>query len=281
VLVLVLVLVLASCPRPARAQAPLLTDAELSVFKARLLPASSAAAVESALAAAGPVVRAREQVDFGTYRLASAEAAECVMQRAADLHLDIPQLFTDRRFGVGGGLAIVIDRRRLVEVDRLFDMHSLFPTAAATTDDRTLHMQFLLVGNGRLVIGYDGSATFEQRESAFHVYGGKYELQPLIRMDVEVARQRAFTHVATLSRLDGALPYGDLVGPMGAKLHAVVLTPKGMAVQAAMPWWLLGIERDLRVRGPAIARRTPLTPAEAAALRARGCPADAPWAQPP
>jgi hypothetical protein len=271
---------LVSWPGYATAQAPLLSDAEASVFNARVLPPSSATAVEAALGVAAPALRAREHVDFGTYRLASAEAAECVMQRAAELRLDIPQLFTDRRFGLAGGLAIVIDRRGLADIDRLFDLHSLFPTAATTTHGRTLHMQFLLVGNGRLIIGYDGSGSFESKEAAFHVFGGKYQIQPLIRMDVEVLGHRAFAHMATLSRIDLISPYGDFVGPMGSKVHGLVVTPAGMSVQAEMPWWLLGLERSLRVRGPAISRRRPLTSDERTALRARGCPAEAPWVQP-
>jgi hypothetical protein len=264
---------------PARGQAPLMTDGELAAFTARLLPPTAAGEIEAALGPAAAALRAREHIDLGQLRLASLEAAECIMQRAADRRLSLAQLFTDARFAAGGGLGIVMDGRRLAELDRLFDLHSLFPVAADARAGGAIHMTFLLAGQGRIVVGYDRGGEIEHREPAFHLHGGSYQLERVIRMDVVAGAGRGFAHVATLPRLDGGGAYGDFLGPMGAKLRGVALAGPEVAVQAQLPWWLLGIAKDLHVRPPPVARRRPLDPTQAGVLRARGCPAGDAWAR--
>jgi hypothetical protein len=263
----------------ARAQGLLMTSAEGSAFVNRVLAPPSAREVEAALGPAALVLRAKEHLDFGRYRVASLDASECVVQRAASRGMSVGDLFTDPAFGPGGALAIVIDGERLRELDRIFDLHALFPITGTTVDGAPIHMLFLLAGNGHLVIGYDRAGEIEQREPAYHLYGGHYQLAPIIRMDVEIGARRAFTHIAALSQLDAGASYQDFVGPVGSKLRAMFMTPSGVAVHAKMPWWLLGVSRDLRVRPPPIVRRSPITAARTGVLRARGCPVDSPWSR--
>ena len=256
----------------ADATRPLLSDAELATILGGSAPPVDTDAVAAALGPAASVLQAREHIDLGLLRTTSDQSAGCIMQRAVDRGLSLAELFTDPLFGRGGKLAVVLDRSQLAWMNRVFDLHSLFPPAAVDDDGNPMVMQFLLAGQGRLVVGYDHGGEFEHREPAYHLYGGRYDLAPIIAMDLQVGEPRTFTRIHTLASLAADAPAEDFVGPRNAKLQRLVIGPEGIVVKAELPWYLLKLARDLKVKAPPIERRSLLAAADARALNGGRCP---------
>ena len=58
-------------------------------------------------------------------------------------------------------MVVLFDPTTLSVLDQIFDLHTIFPpTVTPAPPAAPVHMRFLLVGQGRLVMSYDGAASY-------------------------------------------------------------------------------------------------------------------------
>lgn len=133
-----------------------------------------------------------EGLDLADLRIARMEALECALGRVAARHLGVAQFFADAVFRGGvSSLIVLIDGQTSVALERVFDLHTIFPSTVRPTASpaggrgREIHMLFLLAGQGKLMMAYDGAATYTHPDAAYSILGNRqYDVYPFLQMRI-------------------------------------------------------------------------------------------------
>jgi hypothetical protein len=255
----------------ARAES-LLNAADLGWLTSRLAP-RDAARTRAALGPHADAALAGETLNTEEIRVLPLGPAECLVQRAADHHLNAAQLFSDPMFAAGGPLAVTVEASTIRRLDADFDLHSLFFSSGKDTGGKRIDMVLLVVGNGRLIVGYDHGGKVHHPDTAYQLYTGNYEFAPLFKMSFTVdAVARRFTQIRVTDRLVSPFASAPFVGPYNAEIQAFTVVGSKATVTAKSAFTL---HPDITV--PPIVRRSALSPSAADALAGFGCPVGHPW----
>ncbi len=278
----VLLVALALVPAPARlaaadpapASPSLLSAAEVHWLEQRGWLERDPARVLRALGPYADRVTGAEHVRLDDVRVAHIEALECVLGRVAAARLGVAQFFTDPLFRAGSAtpLAVLLDPATLSVLDQVFDLHTIFPpTVTPAPPAAPVHMRFLLAGQGRLLMAYDGTATYAHRDDAYSIFGNRdYEIHPFARMTIGM-------HKSDPAMLDVAIADGPHASLQPFKKHVLFLWPEihGLYVHGRDVTADTSVI-DRSIRPPPIDWRS--GPASGARrLAQNGCPADGPW----
>ena len=112
--------------------------------------------LESSFGAYLSVIEHREKMDLTKIVFADVNHITPLLMRANELHWSALDFFTMSEFAAKSPCLIMLDKKSLVAISRAFDLHGLWMTSASSLsskDDDTV-MEFILVGDGRLIIGY-------------------------------------------------------------------------------------------------------------------------------
>jgi hypothetical protein len=259
---------------PAPAGQSLLSGAEVHWLEQRGWLERDPARVLRALGPYADRVTGAEHVRLDDVRVAHIEALECVLGRVAALHLGVAQFFTDPLFRAGGASSVVVllDPATLNVLDQIFDLHTIFPpTVVPAPPAAPVHMRFLLAGQGRLLMVYDGATSYAHRDDAYSIFGNRdYQVYPFARMTIG-------TQHGDPALLDLAVADGPRAPLQAFKKHVLFLWPEihGLFVHGRDVTADTSVI-DRKIRPPPIDWRS--GPASGARrLVQNGCPADAPW----
>ena len=251
----------------------LLSAADVQLLEQRGWLERDPARVLRALGPYAERVTGAEHVRLDDVRVAHLEALECVLGRVAARRLGVAQFFTDPLFrDAGSRVVVLLDPATLAVLDQVFDLHTIFPpTVTPAPPTPPVHMRFLLAGEGRLVMVYDGAATFAHRDDAYAIFGNRdYDVHPFARMTIG-ARQ------GDPALLDLAVADGPRAPLQPFRKHVLFLWPEihGLFVHGG------DVTADTSVINRNI-RPPPIDWRSGAAYGARrlarnGCPADGPW----
>jgi len=274
---LVIALVASWASRAAADSAPagpsLLSAADVRWLEQRGWLERDPARVLRALGPYAPRVSGTEHVRLEDVRLAHIEALECVLGRVAAARLGVAQFFTDPLFRAGGpGVVVLLDPTTLSVLDQIFDLHTIFPpTVTPAPPAAPVHMRFLLVGQGRLVMSYDGAASYAHHDDAYSIFGNRdYQVHPFARMTI--GTQRGDPALLDLAVADGPTaplqPFKKHVLFLWPEIHGLFVHGRDVTADTSVI--------DRKIRPPPIDWRS--GPASGARrLAQNGCPADAPW----
>jgi hypothetical protein len=211
---------------------------------------------------------------MGDVRIARLEGLECALGRVTARRLGVAQFFADALFRGGVSSPIVlIDGATSAALERVFDLHTIFPSAVRS-GGHDVHMLFLLAGQGKLMMAYDGAATYAHPDPAYAILGNRwYNVYPFVRMIIG-------THGAGPALLDIGVasgpaaplrPFEKPVLFLAPAIHALYVHDRDVTADTSV------INRT--IRPPPIAWRST---ADAAShlLQQLGCPADRPWTGP-
>jgi hypothetical protein len=260
---------------PARAaEASLLSAVEVHALEQRGWLQRDDARVLRILGPYAERVAGAERVRLADVRIARLEALECALGRVAARGLGVAQFFADSLFRGGAtSLIVLVDRPTLAELDRVFDLHTIFPPNASG-QGRTVHMSFLLAGQGKLVISYDGDLTYANPDRAYAILGNReYHLSPFLRMTIGI-------HAGVPALLDIAVADGPRAPLRPFEKDVLFLSPaiRGLDVHG----------RDVTADTSVINRRITPPPVDWRGgatygqrwLQQNGCPADRAWTAP-
>jgi hypothetical protein len=256
---------------PAAAGDGLLAASDLDFLEARGLLLHDPARVRASLRGYDRRV-ASEGIALDRVTIASPQAMECVLARAVVRGATIVELFTEDVFLADRGRAVMVEDGALATLARSFDFHGAFPPQARLRDGHTARMIFLLVGQGRLLIGYDRGGTYDHpdREYAVQLLGRRltgYDVSPFVRMEIgrDAGGRRTLSGLRVASGPDAALE--SFKGPGNFAIDGLTIDGSNMVAHALA---------DTTIRPQPVSARI-ADPSRPARLEALGCPAHGPW----
>ena len=149
------------------------------------------------------------------------------LTKAAELKLSVLELFTHKEYIDKNGCMLVYDHDTLAKINEKFDMHGVWMIKAPYTDESGRHqfleMQFLLVGLGKMIIGYPGNQTVTVND--YEVSGSnRYDYTRYTEMDIiNNDGKRGFKNITTreLPKNKGS---GFFQGPINANILSMKLS---------------------------------------------------------
>jgi hypothetical protein len=259
---------------PAPATPSLLSTSEVRWLEQRGWLERDPARVLRALGPYSDRVTGAEHVRLDDVRVAHIEALECVLGRVAAQHLGVAQFFTDPLFRAGGASSVVVllDPATLSVLDQIFDLHTIFPPSVVPAPPAApVHMRFLLAGQGRLLMAYDGATSYAHRDDAYSIFGNRdYQVHPFARMTI--GAQHGDPALLDLAVADGPRaplqPFKKHVLFLWPEIHGLFVHGRDVTADTSVI--------DRKIRPPPIEWRSGAA-SGARRLAQNGCPADSPW----
>jgi hypothetical protein len=157
--------------------------------------------LKSGLGAYLPVIENREKLDSTKIVLADFAHIAPLLLKAIKLRWGALEFFTMREFADASNCLVMLDRRSLAEVNDAFDLHGLWMTRSTVSskDNQDLAMDFVLLGHGKLIVGYPKEAWVRVPD-----YNIEARYTPYTSMRIEHREGlQALSQIKTLSRPDG------------------------------------------------------------------------------
>lgn len=182
------------------------------------LPKASPDSLKKITKAFWPFVQTRSGLAADRLKLVSFDRIDPVLKRAVDDRMGILDLFTMAEFANPSAPALVLDAQTLRSIDDKYDLWSVWQlsTKPLAKDKPLLTMDYMIVGQGKLIIGYPFAAPVE-----VHDEGKAFEVtyEPLIRADIiNTPASRGLHAIATLNA--DAMDLQPFRGPMSASIKS-------------------------------------------------------------
>jgi hypothetical protein len=147
------------------------------------------------------VIERREKLDLNKILIADFEHIAPVLTRAIQLRWAALDFFTMSEFAGNSPCLIMIDKESLAAVDRAFDLHGLWMTSTAlsSNDDEHLTMDFILLGHGKLIIGYGKEVWVRVPDYKIQARYTRYTSMRIAHSE----NLRGLMEIRSLSRPDG------------------------------------------------------------------------------
>ena len=157
-------------------------------------------------------------------RLATFESIQRILANAVREKIGPLELFSDKEFAAESGCILLFDKSTLQSIDRVFDLHPLWRIRASLKRrEGHMEMDYMLLGGGKLILGYPGSAEVSVPDYKIRVYGIEsdvYEYEPLIAAEIVNTREsRGLVRLRTIKEPDGG--YQPFTGPFGSQVHSM------------------------------------------------------------
>lgn len=185
------------------------------------------------------VIRQRAGLDATRIRVVTFKDIDPVLTSAIQSGLGSLDLFTQKELAEPSTPALLLDQATLRQIDAKFDLSSVWLISARTSspDHRPMPMDYLIVGQGKLIIGYPQEALVVVPEDGKPL---EYRYEPFIEADIRNAgTQRGLFSVRALNNPDLSTAFLPFKGPMGAEIESFQVAGNSVRVQ-----YRLGIEQQ-------------------------------------
>lgn len=138
-----------------------------------------------------------------------------LLDKAVSESVDVLTLFTHP--AVHREKALLIRKKTLHLIDHYYDLHAIFLLSCPSiSEDTMIRMNFLVVGQGKLIIGYDKNTRIKHPDYPFAT--GRYDYQKFFMMDAGTDDQGNIG----LFDIRGLSNSNDRFEPMKGPLNAAV-----------------------------------------------------------
>jgi len=166
-----------------------------------------------------------------------------LLETAVAESIDSLTLFTLPLLQEQQGAAIIFNQELLRQVNKNFNFHGLFNISVPSAEDvSAVRMKFLVIGQGKFIVGYDRNAEIKHSDYGFAT--GKYDYRELFIMDAKTDSKGnpGLVNIKGLSKPDGKLEW--MKGPLNVDIHSMTLTPiAGGQSQILIQYDLFGIQQ--------------------------------------
>jgi len=169
-----------------------------------------------------------QELDFERLYLVSYEEVEDLLDQAVNESMDSLTLFTLPPLQNQKNFAIVFNEELLEQVRRNFDFHALFNISVPSLEDSSVvKMKFLVIGQGKLIVGYNSNAKIKHPDYNFAT--GRYDYRELFTMD---ARKDSMGNLGLFNIKGLSHPNGKpqwMKGPLNVDIQSLIISsdPKG------------------------------------------------------
>ena len=186
-----------------------------------------------------------EHTDFKKLYFASYEEVANLLDQAVDESIDSLTLFTLPQLQDHKSFAIVFDGELLEQVQKNYNFHAIFNISAVSLDDGSvLRMKFLVIGQGKLIVGYNRNAKIKHPDYNFAT--GKYDYRKLFIMDAakDSRGNCGLFNIKGLSSPNGRLQW--MKGPLNVDIQSMVITTNSKGrKQTLIQYDLFGIKHKI------------------------------------
>lgn len=172
-------------------------------------------------------------IDVNKIKLEDYENLQKRFTRAVASDMSALEIFTQQAYADKDNCILLVDKETLQKIDKWFNLHTLWmikaPLNVAT--NQYLTMEYFLIGNGRLIIGYEQG---KHRKVSVADYKIKKFLLPFDNYDYEVFTsmdiinrdgKRGLYNIQTRKSPDAE--FSDFHGPFNANIQALELSQEG------------------------------------------------------
>lgn len=190
-------------------------------------------------------VYARQTVDDSS-RIVEPSTSDLasIIRKGIELNWGPLELFTSKAFTAGGACRFFLDRQSLAAIDEVFDLHSLWMIKIPTDNGPRQLMKYLLVGNGRLVVGYDLQTKLTLKVPDYPLHTGKYVYQPYTSMAIVNNPQSRGLYNIKVRKSAGAKAT-SFIGPLFARIKSMQAAGNEIIVHYKLG--VSGIEKVQRI----------------------------------
>jgi hypothetical protein len=193
------------------------------------------------------------RTDLDPKKVLKAEFAtlEPILETAVREQRDILDLLTRRELAVRSRPALLLDAELLDRIDAKYNLHSIWQIKAQPSGEtgKLIAMRYMLIGQGRLIIGYPKGAVVEVGDPG---ETGEYRYEPVTLATIRhEPTTRGLYSLKTLRQGQGG--FGDFIGPMGSAIRAYEVRGERIRVT-----YQLFVEQEMDVaRKPIVNRQSP------------------------
>lgn len=163
------------------------------------------------------------EVDFGRLYFVSYEEVKDLLDQAVNESIDSLTLFTHPSLQNQKSFAIVFNEELLEQVQKNYNFHALFNISSLPLDDGSIvKMKFLIIGQGKLIVGYNRNAEIKHPDYDFAT--GKYDYRELFIMDAGKDSQGnpSLYNIKGISNPNGRPKW--MKGPLNVHIQSLTIT---------------------------------------------------------
>ena len=164
-----------------------------------------------------------KEIDDEKLYIVSSKEVEDLLDQAVKESIDSLTLFTLPLLQEEKGAAIIFDEDLLHRVNKKFNFHGLFNISIpAAGDGSPVNMKFLVIGQGKFIVGYDRNAKIKHPDYGFAT--GNYDYKELFMMNAKKDSKGnpGLFNIKALSAPDAKLQ--RMKGPLNVDIHSFVIT---------------------------------------------------------
>ena len=121
--------------------------------------------------------------------------------------------------------AIVLDKEILIQLNKHYNLHGLFLISKhSADDDSNVQMNFLVTGQGKLIIGYDKNTIIKHPDYYFAT--GRYDYQELFVMDAKTDDDGNYGIFNIKGLSSPTANFHWMKGPLNVNIRSLSLTPE-------------------------------------------------------
>ena len=144
------------------------------------------------------------EIDLGKLYFVSYREVEGLLDQAAKESINSLTLFTLPLLQNPNGPAVVFTQNLLERINRNFNFHGIFNISIPSIGDNApVMMKFLVIGQGKFIVGYDKNAKIKHPDYDFAT--GRYDYRELFIMDAkrDSKGNPGLFNIKALSKSDG------------------------------------------------------------------------------
>jgi len=186
-----------------------------------------------------------EELNFDRLYFVSYDEVKNLLDQAARESIDSLTLFTHPLLQDPEGFAIVFNAGLLQQINKNFNFHGLFNISTPSIDDGSaVKMQFLVVGQGKFIVGYNRNAKIKHPDYGFVT--GHYDYNELFIMEAKKDLQGN----SGLFDIKGVSNPGEkpkwMKGPLNVDIHSLTITSaNGAQRQIHIQYDLFGVKHKI------------------------------------
>lgn len=193
------------------------------------------------------VLKGKEDVDINRIKIPDVKNIEAALDKAIKLNWAALEFFTEPNFTTGKPCLVFMNEEMLQAVNKKYNLHTLW-MINAPYEGKTLRMKYLLMGRGKMIIGYH-----EPKEILVEDYGiftGLYDYERYTSMDIiNSAGKRGVFNIRTRkTALEKTTPF---IGPAGSEILSLEIAPDNnneILIKCRETWIVPAEQRVDRIR---------------------------------